>query len=368
MQLGESSIFYNPHMSMNRDIAILFADSFFAEKIRVCDPMTASGVRAVRYLLECTNVEAVEALDVDPASVEYAHRVLLLNHVNDEAGVVVAEANHFLIAHKNRFNLVDLDPFGCPVRFYENALRSVVHGGVLAVTATDMALLTGARHAACLRKYNVAPVRADFAKESAVRILGASIALAAHRLGLGVRVVFSHVSDHYSRVYVDVRMGKKAANQSAKALGFVEYCPACLRRVWCYRFEDFQHSCHNCGGSTLIGGPMWLGALWDADLVRRMSGRSGFISSSRLSELQKLLGLVEEEMDGMPFYFRVDEAARGLGKNPPKIASLLCALRASGYAASRTHFHPNGVRTDAPVDTLRSEVCRLADEAKSEKV
>jgi tRNA (guanine26-N2/guanine27-N2)-dimethyltransferase len=117
-------------MSMNRDVAIVVAECL-SGKIRVCDPMTASGVRAIRYLLECSNVDIVEASDVNVGSVEFARRMIQLNEIDrTKVDVVVADANNFLINRQNRFNLVDLDPFECPVRFYENALRSVVDGGV----------------------------------------------------------------------------------------------------------------------------------------------------------------------------------------------------------------------------------------------
>ena len=362
------SIFYNPRMSMNRDVAILVAECL-SGKIRICDPMTASGVRAIRYLLECSNVDVVEASDVSVKSVEFARRMIQLNQIDQsKVIVVVADANSFLINRENQFNLVDLDPFGCPVRFYENALRSVVDHGVLAVTATDMALLTGARHSACFRKYNIVPVRADFAKEGAVRILAASIALAAIRLERGTRVIFSHASDHYSRVYVQVRVGKKAANASSAQLGFIEYCPVCLKRDSRKRFEEFHSRCDNCGGRVMIGGPIWLGALWDVDLVRGMSGYSGSVTSSRIADVQRLLDQVEGEMIAPAFYYRVDYAAKSLGRNPPRVVDILGALRDCGYVATRTHFHPNGVRTNAPINRIRYEVSRLANKIQTKKV
>lgn len=369
-EVREQRVFYNPRMSMNRDVAILFVQSYFnSRKIRICDPMTGSGVRAMRYLFECPNVEAVEALDRDSDAVEFARRMLQLNHVVGERVIVVEDdANRFLLNHEDKFDLVDLDPFGSPVSFYESALRSIVDGGVLAATATDMAPLTGTRAAACFRKYNIVPVRTDFEKEIAIRVLAASLALAANRLEMGTRVVFSHASDHYARVYVEVRKGKKAANESAKQLGFVEYCPRCLRRDSCRVYEEFHLSCENCRGLTRIGGLLWLGTLWDVNCVRNMNDYSGLITSARIADLQKLVGQIGEEVMAPPFYYRVDLVASSLRINPPRIGSLVSALRDMGYVATRTHFHPNAFRTDAPIRRIRSEVSRLANESKSKKV
>jgi len=71
---GSAGVFYNPRMSLNRDVAILFAQSFFtfSRPIRICDPTCASGVRAVRYALELPISPVVLAGDKDPLSVETA--------------------------------------------------------------------------------------------------------------------------------------------------------------------------------------------------------------------------------------------------------------------------------------------------------
>ena len=66
-----TGVFYNQRMDLNRDLAILFASSHFPTwmRIRVCDPMTGSGVRAARYVLESSNVASVLAADKDPDTV-----------------------------------------------------------------------------------------------------------------------------------------------------------------------------------------------------------------------------------------------------------------------------------------------------------
>jgi tRNA (guanine26-N2/guanine27-N2)-dimethyltransferase len=325
--------------------------------------MTASGVRAIRYLLECPNVQSVEASDVDPESARFAHHMAQLNGVVSGMSVAHAEANSFLLNHADTFDLVDLDPFGSPVPFFESGLRSTTDGGVLAATATDMAPLTGARGFACFRKYNILPVRSEFAKEVAVRILAASLTFAANRLELGTRVVFSHASDHYSRVYVEIRKGKKAANESTKNLGLLEYCTACSRRDSRKRFEELQIDCEDCGAKKKIGGLLWLGRLWDVNCVNRMNDYAGSVASSRIADLQKLINHIEEEAMAPPFYYRVDYLARSLGTNPPKVRNIINTLKDRGYVATRTHFDPNGFRTNAPNQKVRSEIFRLAKES-----
>jgi len=346
---SNNAVFYNPRMGLNRDIGVLFVKSHFRrEGIRICDPMTASGVRAIRYASECSNVESVTASDVDPASIDYANRMIQLNHLTGRISVIQANAVALLQNHaETRFDFVDLDPFGSPSPFIESALRSTADEGVLAATATDMAPLTGTRPAACFRKYGIVVTRTEFEKEIAVRVLAACLSLSAGRLQLGVKVVFSHASDHYARIYVQVNKGRPVANSSVKNLGFLEYCPRCLRRTTRELFEEYESKCNNCGSKVKVLGPLWLGKLWDPGLVARMNENAATISSSRLSDLQTLLGRVAGEVEAPPFYRRVDKTAQIIRTNPPRVREVVSALQSLGYAGTLTHFHPNAFRTDA---------------------
>jgi len=152
----DSGVFFNPRMSLGRDLAVLFAGSFFpkGKQVRVCDAMTGSGVRAVRYVLESPNVASVVAADRDPEAVKVAQRTIQLNGLDGKVAVTESDSNSLLFEHlQDRFDLIDLDPFGSPAPFFESALRATEDGGIIAATATDMGPLAGARPAACFRKY-----------------------------------------------------------------------------------------------------------------------------------------------------------------------------------------------------------------------
>ncbi len=360
----QGMVFYNPRMSFNRDIAILFARSHFPvwRHVRVCDPMTASGVRAVRYALECANVSNVTAADSNDGSVGSAAMTMDLNNVTDRVSVVQADANMLLMSHvMGRFDLVDLDPYGSPGPFFESALRATIDDGVIAASATDMAPLTGARSAACIRKYGITPVRSEFEKEVAIRILASNIVTVAARLELGATIAFSHASDHYARIYAVVRKGRKLANESLKLLEFVEYCPTCLKRNHTPSLEQIRTICEDCGARLKIGGPLWLGSLWDPVTVSRMVENCSTLESTRLADVHNMLSLIVGEMDAPPFYYRTDALSRSLRTRPPKLIDLLSLLHGKGYCAVRTHFHANGFRTDASNQDIISAFRYLVD-------
>ncbi|MGP8069348.1 MAG: tRNA (guanine(10)-N(2))-dimethyltransferase [Candidatus Bathyarchaeia archaeon] len=360
-----SKVFYNPKMSLNRDLAILFTISHFLKdrRLELCYPMAGSGVRAVRYALETPNVASVVAADRQPDAAELARETVRLNKVEDKVFVIQSEAYTLLAKNpRERFDLIDLDPFGSPSPFFECALRATEAGGVLAATATDMGPLSGARPGACKRKYGVVPIRAEFEKEVALRTLVSALTTTAAKLELGINLAFSHATDHYARLYATVIKGRKAANESLRNLGFVTHCPNCLNRTTTSFLSSIREKCDNCGSQISVGGPFWLGLLWDRDTVRRMIQHTPLLLSTRLSEIQKILNCIENELDAPPFYYTTDAAAAVFRTKPPPISTLLASLRANGYQASRTHLNPTGFRTDAPTARIASLFRTLTDE------
>lgn len=62
--------------------------------------------------------------------------------------------------------IVDLDPYGTPTPFLDAAVQCVHEGGMLLVTATDMAVLAGGNHAeSCFAKYGSMSVKSKACHE-----------------------------------------------------------------------------------------------------------------------------------------------------------------------------------------------------------
>ena len=73
------------------------------------------------------------------------------------------------------YDAVDLDPYGCPSQLLDGAVQAVADGGLLLVTATDMAVLCGNNAEACWGKYGSYPLHKPYCHEQALRILPACI-------------------------------------------------------------------------------------------------------------------------------------------------------------------------------------------------
>ena len=72
---------------------------------------------------------------------------------------------------KDRFNLIDLDPYGSPAPFLDSAVQAVSDGCLLCVTAMDMAVLCGNSPETCYTKYGAIALKTGSCHEFALRIL-----------------------------------------------------------------------------------------------------------------------------------------------------------------------------------------------------
>src|SRR5207245_5407817 len=62
----------------------------------------------------------------------------------------------------------------------------------------------------------------------------------------------------------------------------------------------------------------------------------------------RLLSLLKAECEMPPFFVTTDELAAAERHSPPRLDRFIEGLQEIGYRATRTHFHPRGVKTDAP--------------------
>lgn len=80
------------------------------------------------------------------------------------------------------YDMVDLDPYGSPAQLLDAAVQSVCDGGLLAVTATDMAVLCGNNGEVCWTKYGSYPIHRTYCHE---QVRPCSIAFALRKLSFG---------------------------------------------------------------------------------------------------------------------------------------------------------------------------------------
>lgn len=98
------------------------------------------------------------------------------------------------------YDAIDLDPYGTPAHLLDSAVQSVAEGGLLAITATDMAVLCGNSGEVCWTKYGAYPLHRPYCHEGAVRILLACLEGHANRHKRYIQPLLSVHMDFYIRV------------------------------------------------------------------------------------------------------------------------------------------------------------------------
>lgn len=347
-------VFYNPRMRFNRDIAILFTRVYSVHRKNtrkerapvIVEPLAGTGVRAVRYALEAG--AQVVANDIDSTAAKLIELNARINNVSDRLQVFQLDANELLSGLKRKGmhpDIVDIDPFGSPAPYLDAAIQSLGWRGVLALTATDTAPLTGSHLRALKRRYDVEPARTAWEKEQAVRILVGYVIRRAASYGYGTRILLAYYADYYVRVYVELLKGAKRADQSLDTLGYGSYCPGCGYTGY---INKHTTRCPYCGHELQRVGPIYTGPLCDKEMLDHLLREAH--RSAWLAEHKRVISFLEayrEECEITKPYYRIDRVCSILRRNMPKISQIVNKLKAHGHKAVRSTYDPRAVKTTA---------------------
>ena len=347
-------VFYNPHMELSRDISVSAVQVLAGElgSIRVCDPLAGVGARGLRYAKEVKGIAKVAANDRSREASELTKRNVELNGLASLVEVRNEDANVLLWENRGRFNFVDLDPFGSPAPFVDAACAALARRGMLAVTATDTAPLSGTHAKACLRRYGARPLKTEYCHELGIRILVGFVQRVAGKHELALAPVLAHATRHYFRVYLRARRSPSVADELLAQQGYVSHCSACGRRKLTQGTVAGLPSSCECGNEFIHAGPLWLGKLIDLSFVHGVAGDLAKRNFKFSQQELVLLARCAEEAEGPPMFYDMHELAKRAGASPPKIIGLIERLRRRGYFVSRTHFSGTGFRTNAPMDEI----------------
>ena len=343
---GES-VFYNPRQELNRDITIA--------ALRTCrermtgietylDANTASGIRGIRAAADGWTVTCV---DRDPEATELCRQNFATTGL--DGTVLRDDAN--VVLHSDRFDIIDLDPFGSPIPFADAAVRA--SNAVLCVTATDTAPLCGAHFTAGIRRYGAIPRNTEYHREVGLRVLLSALCRIAAQHDIAITPLLSHAETHYVRTYLRIDSGAKRADEALSQLGTLYHCTSCLHReTEQERVVTRKERCPNCGDhSLLIGGPFWLGNTHNDSFVsatkERIDDDAGTAEAGR-----KLLQTIEDELH-LPMHFDQHKLCKQWNRTAPSMETFLEDIRAAGYSVSRTHYGGTTFKTDAPVGTIQ---------------
>lgn len=346
----DSKVFYNPEMILNRDISVGALQLYQKDsdkELRICEPLSASGIRGLRYSEEVEGIKEIYLNDKNPKAVESIEENIRKNGLKEDKFFTYnKDANVLLSENKRRFDFIDIDPFGSPMSFLDSSARSLFREGFVGITATDLGPLCGSYKKVCRRRYASKPLKTPFCHELGIRILLKSIFEAFARYNFAFKPELSFYSRHYYRIFGRAYESKKGTNRTLRKIGFLSYCDSCGYRSL---QEKKLEECPNCSERMNYAGPLWTGKIGSTsfckDLGKVLEKKSFFKAS-------KLVDTLSEEYKVNKPYYDTHNLASLYNKGAPKLDELKQRIRKKGYMVTNTHFSERSLRTKAPVSQI----------------
>jgi len=328
--------FYNPSMELNRDLSVVFLQWLVdnsKKSLKILDGLASSGIRGIRFANEINGNFEVFVNDWDEKAFNLIKKNIEKNNLEN---VEPLNNNLNSILSQEKFDYIDIDPFGSPVYFFDSALRSIKNNGVISCTATDTATLCGVYPKVCRRRYDAIPFHSVCMKEVGIRILLGCITRTASRYDKGILPLLSYTTDHYFRCYVRVFDSVSRANDSISKVGLVD--------------SDEKIGFEKPNKSV---GPLWMDKIHFKKMFRDIRP---IVTDKKLgckNNIWKLLELLEEEAVAPNFFYTTDSLSSFYKTSSPKKKVLFNLLEKEGYKIYNTHFEPTGFKTNASLEYLK---------------
>ncbi|KAJ8751791.1 hypothetical protein K2173_025978 [Erythroxylum novogranatense] len=251
----------------------------------------------------------------------------------------LADARVYMLMHPKEF-YIDLDPYGSPSIFLDSAVQSVVDGGILMCTTTDMAVLYKGNGKYC--------------HEMALRILLGYIESHANRYKRYIIPVLSVQMDFYVRVFVRIFTSASAMKNTPLKLSYVYQCTGCdyfhlqpLGRT--ISKPALLKSAVTVGKKFNMEGPIWAALIHDQESMKDKYPAYGHISA--------VLTTISKELPDVSFFVSLHNLCATLKCTSPSAVIFRSAVINAGYRVSGSHVNPLGLKSDAPMhviwDTMR---------------
>ncbi|KAL2208989.1 TRM-domain-containing protein [Sarocladium strictum] len=382
---------------------------------KILDALSASGLRALRYGHELPFVTSITANDLSPTAAESIRKNVAHNGLEDIIKVSEGDAMGVMYraiaddmsnrdgrgnpSKENKFDVIDLDPYGSAAPFFDAAVQAVRDdGGLLAVTCTDSALWAGHCYTEkAFALYGGIPAKGLHSHESGLRLILHAIGSSAARYGLHIEPLMSLSIDYYTKLFIKVTKSPAAVKFHGSKTMMVYTCDAgCTSwvtqpllkaklseskkgNVTFYKHgmatgPTADRSCEHCGSRMHLSGPMYGGLIHSREFVERLLKKLPENDSSTYETLPRLEGMLNNILEE---FLDVDEAEKPKSKDaavaaidetpffimPARVASVLSsptppedhirgALRHLGYQVGTSHCRPGSIKTNAPWSSI----------------
>jgi len=345
---AQMEVFYNPVMKSNRNIAILLLNSVENEGMNIASPLAGSGIRELRFLQELQpgKIEHIFVNDIKENFPKVIEENVKLNDLNKnlQKKLIVHndDANLFLLNQVKHhiddsfcgyFDYIDIDPFGSPNPFLAASVARITREGIIAITATDTAALTGTYPKVTKRKYWAKAVRNYMMHEIGLRILIRKLQLQGVQFDKALIPILAYHKDHYFRIYFRCVKGKERCDQLLKEHQYLLFNPKTL---------EFKTSDFNAEKGFEYFGPLWAGKLSDKKLIAKMKKENPFPEEHKFLDL-----LHQESKNDIVGFYDLHVIAKKYGVETTRLEPVLKKVK-----GVRTQFSGTGIKTKVGIKKM----------------
>ncbi|KAJ3037918.1 tRNA methyltransferase 1 [Rhizophlyctis rosea] len=343
------------------------------QKFKVLEALSASGLRSIRYAKELDHVGSIVANDLLPTAVDAIEGNARHNGVEDLVRASQGDASFVMykaLASNERFDVIDLDPYGGAAQFLDGAVQAVSEGGLLCVTCTDLAVLAGGQPEACYAKYGGMPIpNSPYCHEMALRLVLHTLSTTASRYKRYIVPLASFSIDFYVRLFVRVYTSPALVKGAAGKTAVVYHCSGCkafeLQQLGKAVGEDGNgrggpivgppvgRGCEHCGKSSHLGGPFWSAPIHDREFLKEVI-RHVKAAPEKYGTNARILGMLTVAFEELPipFYYTLPSLTSVVHSNTPSLTAITSAILHAGYKVSISHAMAGSVKTNAPASVM----------------
>lgn len=371
VRLGEG--FFRPESRPARDVTVLLA-RWLAQRspVRLLDLRAGCGIRSLRCGLEAP-LAGLWANDADPDRLPLLQANLADLPTALEPRCTALTAQRLLagcLERQQRFELVDLDAFGCPSALVPLVLDAVAFDGVLVLASSDGRSPTGHDRVAAVRRLGASARAHPASWELALRLQLGVIARQAWAQGRGMTPLLSFSEGRTFRTAVQLR--RRPTTREERLLGLVAHCHVCgdqqvqsllQLRGWApCRCQGASGAARNGSGPPAplaISGPLWIGPLQDPTALEALLSDAAQAPGGLAPDSLRLLRKLAADPGTSPRCWPLALIGQQLGGGPPPLASLVEALRKQGYQAWSSGVMEGQLRSDAPWERILASATEL---------
>ncbi|MEM5830543.1 MAG: hypothetical protein QXL82_03485 [Candidatus Aenigmatarchaeota archaeon] len=330
--------FYNPQMKIVRNLNIEIYKNYAKNNYKFLDLLASIGANSIRVKKSIPNLE-VYSNDISKEAISLLEKNAEINNV--KINIFNENAKYLKCKLKEKFNIIDIDPFGSPIKFFPYIIDFLSKETLLSLTATDLGTLYGKYSDACLSRYGIFSIDNDMKNEIALRNLISYSVRYFSAFNFSFNVIFSYSEKHFAKVYILLKKSskKRIHRKIRENMGFISFCPKCL-----YKSTNIEKKCVFCNSDLEIIGPTYIGKLFDENFISNAIKNAEYLDVKKIFE--KSLKDYAKDYSLPPTTFNTHLLAKNLKTNVKSIENLINSLKEIGVKASKSYLDSKSIRTE----------------------